>query len=149
MNDETKTEPTSETTEAARANGAAGELEPAADLRDEEIAKLKEEAGGLKDQLLRALADLDNLRKRSERERAEATLYAATSFARDMSGRITRPCSRPGRAVSWMKRGRAKTLSGISSRCTEWPASARRVTGLGAASGVASRSSETSSANSQ
>ena len=84
MNDETKTEPTSETTEAARANGAAGELEPAADLRDEEIAKLKEEAGGLKDQLLRALADLDNLRKRSERERAEATLYAATSFARDI-----------------------------------------------------------------
>ncbi|CAN5253080.1 nucleotide exchange factor GrpE [soil metagenome] len=54
------------------------------DPRDEEITKLREEAGKLKDQLLRTLADMDNLRKRSERERAEATLYAATNFARDI-----------------------------------------------------------------
>jgi molecular chaperone GrpE len=54
------------------------------DPRDEEITALKEEAGKLKDQLLRTLADMDNLRKRSERERAEATLYAATNFARDI-----------------------------------------------------------------
>ena len=34
--------------------------------------------------LLRTAADMDNLRKRAEREKAEATLYAATNFARDL-----------------------------------------------------------------
>jgi len=54
------------------------------DPRDAEILALKEEAGKLKDQLLRTLAEMDNLRKRMEREKAEATLYAATNFARDI-----------------------------------------------------------------
>ncbi|MFN4142693.1 nucleotide exchange factor GrpE [Aestuariivirga sp.] len=60
--------------------------EPAAeiDARDLEIAQLKEEAAALKDRLLRTAADMDNLRKRAEREKAEATLYAATNFARDL-----------------------------------------------------------------
>jgi molecular chaperone GrpE len=34
--------------------------------------------------MLRLAADMDNLRKRAEREKAEATLYAATNFARDL-----------------------------------------------------------------
>ena len=34
--------------------------------------------------MLRTLADMENLRKRAEREKAEATLYAATNFARDL-----------------------------------------------------------------
>jgi len=42
------------------------------------------EAADLKERLLRALADMDNLRKRTEREKAEASLYAATNFARDL-----------------------------------------------------------------
>jgi molecular chaperone GrpE len=54
------------------------------DERDLEIAKLREEAAQLKDRLLRTAADMDNLRKRAEREKAEATLYAATNFARDL-----------------------------------------------------------------
>ena len=29
-------------------------------------------------------AEMENLRKRTEREKAEATLYAATNFARDL-----------------------------------------------------------------
>jgi molecular chaperone GrpE len=45
---------------------------------------LKEENAQLKDKLLRTLADMENLRKRSEREKAEATLYAASNFARDL-----------------------------------------------------------------
>ena len=57
---------------------------PEIDPRDAEILALKEEAGKLKDQLLRTLAEMDNLRKRMEREKAEATLYAATNFARDI-----------------------------------------------------------------
>ncbi len=38
----------------------------------------------LKDKLLRSLAEMENLRKRTAREVAEARLYAATSFARDL-----------------------------------------------------------------
>ncbi len=54
------------------------------DPKDVEIAQLKEEAAQLKDRLLRTAADMENLRKRAEREKAEATLYAATNFARDL-----------------------------------------------------------------
>lgn len=60
------------------------EAETEADPREAEITGLKEEAGKLKDQLLRTLAEMDNLRKRMEREKAEATLYAASNFARDI-----------------------------------------------------------------
>jgi molecular chaperone GrpE len=54
------------------------------DPKDVEIAQLKEEAAQYKDRLLRTAADMENLRKRAEREKAEATLYAATNFARDL-----------------------------------------------------------------
>jgi molecular chaperone GrpE len=86
MNDETKTETTPAGPEASKGNGASAETQspPDGDRRDQEIARLTDEAGQLKDQLLRSLADLDNMRKRAEREKAEATLYAATNFARDI-----------------------------------------------------------------
>lgn len=58
--------------------------EPILDARGLEINLLNEEVATLKDRLLRTAADMDNLRKRSEREKAEATLYAATNFARDL-----------------------------------------------------------------
>ena len=54
------------------------------DQRDAEIAALKEEVVQSKDRLLRLAADMENLRKRTDREKAEATLYAATNFARDL-----------------------------------------------------------------
>ena len=41
-------------------------------------------AAELKDKLLRALAEMENLRKRTEREVAETRLYGVASFARDM-----------------------------------------------------------------
>lgn len=50
------------------------------------IDLLKSENADLKDRLLRTLADIENLRKRADREKAEATLYAATDFARDLLG---------------------------------------------------------------
>ena len=40
----------------------------------------------LKDQRLRALAEAENIRRRAEREKAEASQYAVTKFARDMLG---------------------------------------------------------------
>jgi molecular chaperone GrpE len=48
------------------------------------VDALKEENAQLRDKLLRGLADMENLRKRLEREKAEATLYAASNFARDL-----------------------------------------------------------------
>jgi molecular chaperone GrpE len=56
----------------------------AIDPRDAEIAALKDEVAASKDRLLRLAAEMENLRKRTEREKAEATLYAATNFARDL-----------------------------------------------------------------
>lgn len=49
-----------------------------------EAEALAAEAADLKERLLRTLADMENLRKRTEREKAEASLYAATNFARDL-----------------------------------------------------------------
>ena len=49
-----------------------------------QLDELREENAALKDRVLRAMAETENLRKRAEREKAEATLYAATNFARDL-----------------------------------------------------------------
>ena len=50
------------------------------------LAALQEEVASLKDQRLRALAEVENIRRRAEKEKAEAGLYAVTKFARDMVG---------------------------------------------------------------
>jgi len=60
-------------------NGAA-----TVDPKDVEIITLRDEVAASKDRLLRLAAEMENLRKRTEREKAEATLYAATNFARDL-----------------------------------------------------------------
>jgi len=48
------------------------------------IEKLNAENAELKDRALRALADVENMRRRSEREAADARTYAVTGFARDL-----------------------------------------------------------------
>ena len=50
------------------------------------LEALKSEVESLKDQRLRALAEVENIRRRAEREKAEASQYAVTKFARDMVG---------------------------------------------------------------
>lgn len=54
--------------------------EPAADP----VAALQAEVASLKDQLLRALAETENTRRRLTRERDEASRYGAAAFARDI-----------------------------------------------------------------
>jgi molecular chaperone GrpE len=49
-------------------------------------AELAKEAAELKDRLLRTLAEMENLRRRTEREVADARLYGVTNFARDIVG---------------------------------------------------------------
>ena len=48
------------------------------------LENLQLENTGLKDKLLRSLADMENLRRRTEREVADAKTYGVASFARDM-----------------------------------------------------------------
>jgi molecular chaperone GrpE len=48
------------------------------------VAELAKEANDLKDRLLRTLAEMENLRRRTEREVADARAYGVTSFARDI-----------------------------------------------------------------
>src|SRR5437763_4282855 len=66
--------------EAAVADAGSAEV-PAS-----EAETLQQENAGLKDRLLRALAEMENLRRRTEREVADAKTYGVSSFARDMLG---------------------------------------------------------------
>src|SRR5690349_7396104 len=72
-------EPRPEMEKPANANDAAA---PAAEGADTDA--LKAENADLKDRLLRLAAEMDNLRKRMEREIADTRAYAITKFARDM-----------------------------------------------------------------
>ena len=47
---------------------------------------LDRELADMKDRLLRTLADMENMRKRTEREVADARVYGISSFARDILG---------------------------------------------------------------
>jgi molecular chaperone GrpE len=69
----------SETSAAA----AVAETDPLT-LALQAIDAMRAENAEIKDRMLRTLADMENLRKRAEREKAEATLYAATNFAREL-----------------------------------------------------------------
>lgn len=68
--------------EGAPAAPAPGEQAPG--HPDDIIAALRAEAADLKDRLLRAHAEVENIRKRSEREREDTAKYAVTRFARDI-----------------------------------------------------------------
>jgi molecular chaperone GrpE len=48
------------------------------------VAALAKEAADLKDRLLRTLAEMENLRRRTEREVTDARTYGVTNFARDI-----------------------------------------------------------------
>ncbi|HXR95828.1 MAG TPA: nucleotide exchange factor GrpE [Rhizomicrobium sp.] len=58
--------------------------DPANDSGPDTVAVLKAEVESLRDQRLRALAEAENIRRRAEREKTEASQYAVTKFARDM-----------------------------------------------------------------
>jgi molecular chaperone GrpE len=59
--------------------------QPAKSLQ-EVVAALQTEVGELKDKWLRAHAEMENIRKRAEREREEAAKYAITKLAKDIVG---------------------------------------------------------------
>ena len=55
-----------------------------AEMMAQELSGLKAEVEAHKDRALRALAEVENVRKRLERERDDARTYSVTRFARDM-----------------------------------------------------------------
>ena len=52
------------------------------------MATLEAERNDLKDRLLRSLAEMENLRRRTEREVADARNYSVTKFATDLVGTV-------------------------------------------------------------
>ena len=53
---------------------------------DNPVARLEAEVSSLKDQLLRAMAEVENVRRRTARERDDAVRYAAGPFIKDLLG---------------------------------------------------------------
>ena len=76
----------------------------------------EEQIAELNDQLLRALAELENTRRRAERDRSEALKYGAVSFARDMVG-VTDNLQRALKAIDDMdaaqRNGLPETVSAL------------------------------------
>src|SRR5258707_4750856 len=67
-----------------RVNEPAAQPEPA--VAPKPSTSLDRELAETKDRLLRTLADMDNMRKRTEREVADARVYGISHFARDVVG---------------------------------------------------------------
>ena len=70
---------------AGEEEAGAAEPDPLAE-QAARIAELEAEAAELRNERLRALAEVENMRRRSERERREASRYGATALARDLLG---------------------------------------------------------------
>ncbi len=51
---------------------------------EDRVAELEEQAAAQKDQLLRALAEVENTRRRADLDRQEASRYGAANIARDL-----------------------------------------------------------------
>ena len=69
--------------QASEEQGAAEAAAPAAERAADPVG-LAQEAAELKDRLLRALAEMENLRRRTEREVVDARSYGISAFARDL-----------------------------------------------------------------
>ena len=59
-------------------------LEPPEEAGDEELEKLRAERDDMRDRFMRALADAENMRKRSDRDHREAENYGGSKLARDI-----------------------------------------------------------------
>jgi len=68
----------------APAEATAAAAEPATEGQPEDAAELHQKNADLHDRLLRLAAEMENVRKRAEREVADTRTYAIAGFARDM-----------------------------------------------------------------
>lgn len=74
-------EPTEAAAETANTAAAAG---ADAGSPEDRVAKLEAEVASLKDQLLRAMAETENTRRRAQRDREDASKFAVSSFAKEL-----------------------------------------------------------------
>ena len=77
------TEMPAEAAEAASKPHATSYVDPSI-AAEKEIAKLEGQVKDLTDRLLRAHAEMDNIRKRTERDKADTIKYAISKFAGDI-----------------------------------------------------------------
>lgn len=84
MTDPQNAAPLELTTEAEESKAIAEALTGASELPGDRLAQAEAEIADLKDKLLRALAETENVRRRAVREREDAQKFAATNFARDL-----------------------------------------------------------------
>jgi molecular chaperone GrpE len=82
MTDQTARQPD----DLAANNGQDGAPDPAPQAagQPDPVAEARREAAEYKDKLLRTLAEMENLRRRTEREVADARTYGIAGFARDV-----------------------------------------------------------------
>jgi molecular chaperone GrpE len=73
-----------DSTARATENASAQNGSPASDPATDTVAALTKEVAELKDKHLRALAEMENLRRRTEREIVDGRLYGIAGFARDV-----------------------------------------------------------------
>jgi|AntRauTorcE11897_2_1112592.scaffolds.fasta_scaffold00328_10 molecular chaperone GrpE len=81
-------------------------------VADDKITALENEVADLKDRLLRTLAETDNIRKRSEKERADTAKYAVSGFARQLLP-VADNLRRALEAIPEEDRGQNETLNSI------------------------------------
>jgi molecular chaperone GrpE len=82
MDEGTMTDPTAH----PQNNNDAAEAEQNPVSPEESLAAATRECAELKDKVLRTLAEMENLRRRTEREVGDARAYGIASFARDVLG---------------------------------------------------------------
>jgi molecular chaperone GrpE len=85
-NEEAMTDQTGAKPEEQTASPEPATAPPDARTEAADTAKLQAEIADLKDRLLRTLAELENVRRRSAREVQDERTYAVTSFAREILG---------------------------------------------------------------
>ena len=83
--DENQREESDNTEELENENANENLSERDTPISDEDIIlKLNEEISDLKDQRLRAIAELENFRKRAEKDQSDALKYGVTNFAKEI-----------------------------------------------------------------
>ena len=83
--DEHQKEETDDTEKLKKENTNENPSESDTPISDEDIIlKLNEEISDLKDQRLRAIAELENFRKRAEKDQSDALKYGVTNFAKEI-----------------------------------------------------------------
>jgi molecular chaperone GrpE len=72
--------------EAVDAQTPTAQTDAPATAPPDPVAELAREAADLRDRLLRSLAEMENLRRRTDRQIDDARVYGIANFARDMLG---------------------------------------------------------------